>query len=495
LDSEEKQTQVHGSLLVVDDVEMNRDMLSRRFGRVGYTVETASNGKQALELVGSGSFDLVLLDIMMPEMDGIEVLKAIRETRSMIELPVVMVSAKTESHEIVTALKLGANDYVVKPVNFQEALARTRTQLELKRLHRELKDAKEAVEKASGALDIANRLIRQTFGRYLSDDLVDDILGSPEGAALGGASRVVTIMMTDLRGFTSLSEGLPAESVVSIINIYLERMTEVIMKYQGTIIEFIGDSIFVIFGTPVSRDDDAKRAVACAVEMQLAMADVNRRCRENGFPEVEQGIGLNTGEVVVGNIGSDKRTKYGAVGRNVNLTARIESYSLGGQILISEITHSACGPVLRIDDRMEVKPKGVKGPIAIYEVGGIGGDFNRYLPEKANTELVELPRMLPVRFSILEGKHATEEMLDGSVARLGPKGAVIQSKAAAERWTNLKLSLFDMDGKESATDLYAKVTEHGPDAAHEFRVDFTSVPGTAKTFIGEIVEWARSNPA
>ena len=472
------------NLLVVDDIEMNRDLLTRRFEREGYAVSTASTGMQALELINSNNYDLILLDIMMPVMDGIEVLSTIREKHSMIELPVIMVSAKTESSDIVSALKLGANDYVVKPINFQEAHARTRTHLELKRLHHELQDAK-------GALDVANRLIRQTFGRYLSDDVVEDILGSPEGAALGGASRVVTIMMTDLRGFTSLSEGLPAESVVGIINIYLERMTEVIMKYQGTIIEFIGDCIFVIFGTPVTRNDDAERAVACAIEMQSAMADVNSRCRESGFPEVEQGIGLNTGEVVVGNIGSDKRTKYGAVGRNVNLTARIESYALGGQILVSESTMASCGPVLRVDDSMEVKPKGVKDPITIYEIGGIDGQFNCHLPEKTPPELVALKRQVTVRFSILEGKHATEEMLEGSVAKLGPRAAIIQSGATAERWTNLKLSFLDAEGVEAVTDVYAKITEYRPESAPEFKVDFTSVTPKAKTFIGDLIERAR----
>ncbi|OQY41773.1 MAG: cyclase, partial [Desulfobacteraceae bacterium 4572_87] len=113
---------------------------------------------------------------------------------------------------------------------------------------------------------------------------------------------------------------LPAEDVVGIINIYLETMTEIVLKYQGTIDEFIGDAIFVIFGAPILRDNDAKRAVACAVEMQLAMTQVNAKCREKGYPEVHQGIGINSGQLVVGNIGSKKRMKYGVVGRNVNLT-------------------------------------------------------------------------------------------------------------------------------------------------------------------------------
>jgi len=487
LNAEEKQATPQGSLLVVDDIEMNRDLLSRRFGLAGYNVTTAETGVRALELIDDGGYDLVLLDIMMPEMDGIKVLKVIRETRSMVELPVIMVSALTDSADIVTALELGANDYVGKPVNFQEALARTRTQIELKRLSRELKDAREAADRATGALDIANRLIRQTFGRYLSDDLVDEILGSPEGAALGGASCIVTIMMSDLRGFTAFSEELPAESLMRLLNIYLKEMTGIILRYRGTIIEFIGDSIFAIFGAPLRRDDDAERAVSCAVEMQAAMDKINRQFNEMGFPEVEQGIGLNTGELVVGNLGSDKRTKYGAVGRDVNLTARIESYALGGQILVSESTLAACGPILRVDHKMKVRPKGVKTPITIYEVGGIGGGFNRYLPEKRQNEMVELSRSLSARFSIFDGKHATEEIFEGIVAKLGPDAATIYNSASVERWINIKISILDTDTQETAADLYGKITECDSKSAHTFKVHFTYASSAAKTAIAEFI--------
>jgi adenylate cyclase len=173
------------------------------------------------------------------------------------------------------------------------------------------------LQELNAALEVRNRFIRQTFGRYLSDDIVETILEQPDGLKIGGEKRQATILMSDLRGFTSLSERLPAEDVVSMVNTYLETMTEIIPKHQGTIDEFIGDGILVIFGAPFRRPDDARRAVACAVDMQLAMVAVNDRNRQAGYPEVALGIGLNTGKMVVGNIDSKKRTKYGVVGRKL----------------------------------------------------------------------------------------------------------------------------------------------------------------------------------
>ena len=181
-------------------------------------------------------------------------------------------------------------------------------------------------------MELRNRFIRETFGRYLTDDVVATVLETPTGLQVGGEKRKVTMMMTDLRGFTSLSERLPPDRVVAILNRYLAAMVTIIKRYQGTIDEFIGDAIFVLFGAPVWREDDAQRAIACAVAMQLAMEEVNEEDRKDDLPEVEMGIGIHTGQVVLGNIGSPERMKYGVVGRHVNLTSRIQSYTTGGQI-------------------------------------------------------------------------------------------------------------------------------------------------------------------
>jgi adenylate cyclase len=177
------------------------------------------------------------------------------------------------------------------------------------------------LRQANQQLELHNRFIRETFGRYVSNEVVVSLLESPERLQLGGEKRKVTILTSDSRGFTSLAERLAPEQVVSIINRYLSTMVDIILQYQGTINEFIGDAILVIFGAPVSREDDARRAVACAVAMQLAMASVNAENGREGLSEVEMGIGIDTGEVVVGNIGSHKRTKYGVVGSCVNLTS------------------------------------------------------------------------------------------------------------------------------------------------------------------------------
>ncbi|MBP7283652.1 MAG: Cache 3/Cache 2 fusion domain-containing protein [Leptospiraceae bacterium] len=337
------------------------------------------------------------------------------------------------------------------------------------------------------ALNARNEFIKNTFGRYLSDDVVTSILESPKGTSLGGEKREVTIMMTDLRGFTSISERLSAEKCVNMINNYLDVMTDVILKYNGTIDEFIGDAILVIFGAPILRDDDAARAVACAIEMQLAMKLVNEKNKQDGLPEVVMGIGLNTGEIVVGNIGSHKRTKYGVVGSNVNLTSRIESYTVGGQTLVSQRTLDACGGIVRVDDQFEVMPKGVKNPIIISEVGGIGGEYNIYLPEKKEIVLHPIKKKIQFLFTILAGKHASTDVHIGYITKMNGKEAEIEAPISVEKLNNVKVVLADENGKELANDLYAKVTKNISESPKViFRVNFTSVPTEVENVFKEI---------
>lgn len=477
-------------LLVVDDDSFVRDMLSCILESYDYCVETADNGQEAYDrYVEDQGFSLIVSDMDMPVMSGLDMIKQLRADG--FDVPVLILTGNMDITVAIEAMKNGVGDYILKTEDIQDSIVlAVANALEKKHLREQNKTLEQLVAERTNELNVnllkvkaANRLIRQTFGRYLSDDVVDDILSSPDGAALGGESKHITIMMTDLRGFTSISERLPAEDVLNIINIYLERMTEVVFKYQGTIIEFIGDAILAVFGTPVMREDDAKRGMACALEMQNAMAEVNARCRELGYPEVEQGIGLNTGETVVGNIGSDKRTKYGVVGRHVNLTARIESYTIGGQILISESTAQACGPILRIRDTLEVMPKGVKNPITLFDVAGIAGDFKVSLPPVAAVELIELRNGLSVGFFVLEGKHTARELFEGVVRKLSPKEALIQSDTLAEPLSNLKLTMIGSDGAEVTSELYAKVIESPSCYPSAFKVNFTSIPPEARTFL------------
>lgn len=252
-----------GSILVVDDNGINRDLLSRYLERQGHAVQVAHHGRQALEMIATGSFDLVLLDITMPGLTGYEVLQHLKNSETWRDLPVIMISAWDEMDRVVRCIELGEEDYLLKPFNPVLLRNRVGAFLERKRLRDIKVEQQQKLHELNTALELRNRFIRQTFGSYLSDEIVDTIL-KKGGLKIGGEKRHATILMADLRGFTSLSERLPAEDVVAMLNLYLETMTEIIQKYQGTIDEFIGDAILVIFGAPILRPDDPRRAVACA---------------------------------------------------------------------------------------------------------------------------------------------------------------------------------------------------------------------------------------
>src|SRR5262245_26332613 len=313
-------------ILVVDDTPANIQMLSSTLKQKGYQISVATNGKQALEVLARVSPDLVLLDVMMPEVDGFETCKRLKAEPKWRQIPVIFLTAKAETTDIVHGFELGAVDYVAKPFNAHELLARVSTHLTVDELRRNL--AEKNVELAR-----AHELVRRAFGRYVSEEVAATILQSPEGLELGGEEREVTILMSDLRGFTALAARLTPHEVIEFLNLYLEAMVDVISRYEGTIDEIIGDAILVIFGAPLACDDHAAQAVACGLAMQLAIREVNGRLAAKGAAELEMGIGIHTGPVIVGNIGSLRRTKYAAVGSNVNLAGRSESCTTGGHRL------------------------------------------------------------------------------------------------------------------------------------------------------------------
>ena len=318
-------------------------------------------------------------------------------------------------------------------------------------------------------------LLKKMFGRYLSTEVMNSLIENPSALELGGERRRVTIMMTDLRGFTALAERLEPEQVVQMLNAYFEVMVEVILKYNGTINEIIGDALLVIFGAPQDMPDRAQRAIACSIDMQNAMAQVNKENRVQGLPELEMGIGLNETEVIVGNIGSSKRSKYAVVGSGVNMTSRIESYTVGGQILISGSVRKEAGEILRIDAEREVLPKGAETPLRIYEVGGIAGRYNLALEGK-DPGLVTLTRQIPLRYTVLEGKNVGRIGLEASVVRLSEKTAVIALAEPLEPLTNLKMNVGNVNEKLSARDFYGKVIERSEDNGLTHVIRFTSVP-------------------
>ena len=457
-------------------------MLSRRLVKRGYAVFTAEGGAAALAAVRAGNVDLILLDIDMPGMTGIEVLKTLRTTTTRADLPVIMATARDQGQDIVEALSLGANDYVTKPLDFPVVIARIESQLSLKR-------AMEEIRRLAGELEIRNRFIQRTFGRYLSEEVVASLLETPEGLALGGEKREVTLLFADLRGFTAMADRFTPEQVVRLLNNYLGTMADIITAHQGTIDEFIGDAILALFGAPVTRPDDAERAAACAVAMQLAMEDVNAFNRREGLPEVKMGIAVNTGDVVVGNIGSQTRAKYGVVGTHVNLAGRIEGFTVGGQILVSATTLRRAGASLQVGDRLTFEAKGFQGPVAVHDLRGVAGKYGRFLPAREDA-LQPLARALPVAVSVIEGKQTRSDTVEGTLARASRESAELRVDLPLAAFANLRLRLPAAAGR---AEIYGKVTSvAGPGS---FVVRFTSVDPAAAGILEDALSSSSPPPA
>jgi adenylate cyclase len=463
-------------LLVVDDNELNRDMLSRRLGMRGFQVEASPDGTDALKRLEEGRFDLVLLDIMMPEVTGLDVLRSVRQRWPESDLPVIMATARDATEDVVEALGLGANDYVTKPLNFPVVLARVEAQLTLKQ-------QKEEIRRLAEDLERRNAFIRSLFGRYLSQEVVTDLLESPEGPRLGGESRQVTLLMSDLRGFTPLTEGLAPEQVLQLLNSYLAAMADVILAHSGTIDEFVGDGILAIFGAPLARPDDARRAVACAAAMQAALVELNQKNGLEGLPWLEMGVAVHTGEVIVGNIGSERRTKYGVVGSTVNHAGRIESFTVGGQVLLSEATLGAAGDDIRVGARLAIDAKGTREPIVVYDLRGVG---EQRLPDAAE-EAVALKEPILALCHVVEGKRVEAEAFGARVVELSPHGASILSPRRLRPLSNLKLELRP-EGRQPV-ELYAKVVSVAPDGTVAAR--FTSLPAEVNRWLRDVVADAR----
>lgn len=340
----------------------------------------------------------------------------------------------------------------------------------------ELRDALKAMERIRSMntqLELRNRLLSETFGRFLSDEIVRELLETPDGLMLGGKKRELTVMMSDLRGFTAMSERMEPQKLLDMLNHYLGQMTEVIQRNSGTIVEFIGDGIMVIFGAPVESRLHAEQAVCAAVEMQRRMEDVNAWNVSRGYPCLQMGIGIHTGEMIVGNIGSEKRTKYGVVGSDVNLAGRIESYTVGGQILISPQTRQAVGPALDINDELRVFPKGLDHALTLSSVTGIGAPYHLSFGQTdAAPQTLAVP--VSVRFSRISEKHVDSDTQAGFLTALSETAAVLSAAELPEVFDNLRLDIGD--------GLFAKVLSREADGC---LLRFTSLPASFREWYAD----------
>ncbi len=334
-------------LLIVDDNKVNRLLLTRNVELLGYDASVAENGRIAMNLLNDEAFDLLLLDIEMPEMDGFQVLEAIKLIPSLRDIPVIVTSSVEGIHNIVRCIELGADDYLPKPVNQVLLRARLISSLEKKRLRDEQK-----------------MLLR----RFATNEVAQDLQES--GFALGGKRVNVTVLFCDIRGFTSLSESQSPEETIELLNDYYSLMFEAIESHSGIVTMMIGDGLMALFGAPQPLEDSAGSAVTAAQEMLSLIDQFNTDRISMKKPAIKIGIGIASGEVVAGYAGTQDRATYTCIGDKVNLAARLEAHTkiANCSILIDEATRDALADQIKAKAIGHVPLKGISEPVAVFSV-------------------------------------------------------------------------------------------------------------------------------
>jgi sigma-B regulation protein RsbU (phosphoserine phosphatase) len=361
------------------------------------------------------------------------------------------------------------------------------------------KGAKEIVHLAQSFNQLGSQLteyiakrdfIRDTFGRYVTQEVVKRILEA-NGLTLGGETREVSLIMSDLRGFTALTAEMEPQQVVTFLNRYLGKMIEILLDNEAVIDEIIGDGLLAFFGAPNPMADHAARAVACALHMQAAMDGINALNEADGFPHLEMGIAVNTGQVVVGNIGSERRTKYSVVGAHVNFTGRMEASSVGGQVLISASTYERLKDLVVLRGTLRVEMKGVPDPATLYDVCGLGGPYHLHLKDRRVT-LVPLKERLPIHLYRLREKIVSGVTGAAWITHLSETGATVVFEGELGQWEDVRLHLLDENLKEKPGKIYGKVISvtTGPAPLKEAAVSFTSVSPQIYRIIRQATEAA-----
>lgn len=336
-----------GRLLVVDDNKVNRLLLGRGLEQQGHRVAFAENGRQALEMLHQNEFDLMLLDIQMPEMDGYQVLEKVASDLDLRDIPVIVTSALEELDSVVRCIEMGAEDYLIKPVNPVLLRARIGAGLEKKRLR-----------------DQQHDLIR----RFATAEVAQDLEES--GFTLGGRFVEATVMFSDIRGFTNLVEQQSPADTIELLNTYYTLMFEAISEQGGVVNQMVGDGLMAIFGAPLPLPNHSEQAVRAALEM-IEMIDLfNLDQAASHRPTIRIGIGIATGQVIAGYTGTQRRATYTCVGDTVNLAARLEAYTKVAKqpILIDETTRQSLSNTINVDDLGPAEIKGKNQVVTIYAV-------------------------------------------------------------------------------------------------------------------------------
>jgi adenylate cyclase len=341
-------------ILAVDDNQVNLELISDIADSGGYVVVSAQSGAAALQIAESEVPDLVILDVNMPGMSGYEVCTKLKANPKLSHIPVIMLTAMTEINNRVQGLDAGADDYLTKPFSARELLARI--------------DARLRAKNESDQLRATQKVIRETFSRYVSPSVVEQMLKNPQQVKLGGQLQDVTVMFADLENFTSVSETTPPEQLLNILNTHHELVVRLIQEHGGTVDKFIGDAVMALWNAPLEQPDHILRAVKTA----LAIHEALPMFHEPFEPEFRMkiNIGLHTGMAVVGNVGAPQVMNYTAVGDTVNVAARLQGQGHNGQIIVSQTVHDAIADEIRAKRIGLINLKGRTEAITAYEITG-----------------------------------------------------------------------------------------------------------------------------
>ena len=363
-------------ILVVDDIAKNVKLLADVLAAKGFRTSTAASGEEALERIAADMPDLVLLDVMMPGMSGYDVCAAIRADPKTGILPVVLVTALDPAQERIKGLEAGADDFLTKPVNQAELMARVRSLLRIKALYdqvqaqrAELADWNRTLEQrvADGVVQLANL---SRLKRFFSPQLAEAILAGGTDDPLKSHRREIAVVFLDLRGFTAFTETSDPEEVMGVLREYHTAMGELILAHEGTLERFTGDGIMVFFNDPVPVPDAAARAVRMALQMQQRTAQLAQGWKRRGY-ELQLGIGIAMGFATIGGIGFEGRIDYGAIGTVTNLAARLCGEARGGEILVAPRVVAALGDEFAVEPAGELALKGLQRPVATSRVSGV----------------------------------------------------------------------------------------------------------------------------
>jgi adenylate cyclase len=368
-------------ILVVDDNPTNLEVLRVRLNAHGYEVVTAVDGEDALDRVHDLAPDLVLLDVMMPKVDGISVVKELKQDQTLRFTPIILVTAKSETRDVVVGLEAGADDYLTKPFEHAALIARVRSMLRIKDLHDTVRSQATQLKEQTEQLSSWNRMLEERVAeqlvqiervgrlqRFLAPQVAQIIAASDASdSLLASHRREVTALFCDLRGFTAFTEASEPEEVMGVLREYQENLGELIFQYEGTLDRFIGDGIMIVFNDPIPCEHHTERAVRLALDMRERVAHLAKRWARVGHA-LGFGIGIASGYATLGQVGFKHRREYTAIGGVINLASRLCSEAKADQIVISQRAFSAVEHSVGASHIGQLSLKGFHGPIEAYEV-------------------------------------------------------------------------------------------------------------------------------